>query len=347
MKNRIVAILEKALAACRRQGLLTAAESPVIEVELTKDPAHGDYATNLAMILASREKKNPRLLAGMLSEAIADTEGILERIEIAGPGFMNFSIRTETWVKELTVVHAQRERYGMMDFGRGKTVQVEFVSANPTGPLHIGHARGAVVGDVLANLLTAAGYAVSREYYINDAGNQMRNLGRSLWYRYREQMGQSVEFPDGCYRGDYMKDLAARVIAADGGAWLASDEEAVIAAFTDYAAGAILEGIKQDLQAFGVTFDCYFSERDLYRDNSVSRLLAELQEKGFVYREGETLWFKTTAFGDDKDRVVVRQNGEPTYFAADIAYHANKYQRGFDRVIDVWGADHQIGRAHV
>ena len=340
MKNRIVAILEKALAACRRQGLLTAAEAPVIEVELTKDPAHGDYATNLAMILASREKKNPRLLAGMLSEAIADTEGILERIEIAGPGFMNFSIRTEVWVKELTAVHAQRERYGMMDFGRGKKVQVEFVSANPTGPLHIGHARGAVVGDVLANLLTAAGYAVSREYYINDAGNQMRNLGRSLWYRYREQMGQSVEFPDGCYRGDYMKDLAARVIAADGGAWLASDEEAVIAAFTDYAAGAILEGIKQDLQAFGVIFDCYFSERDLYRDNRVGRLLAELQEKGFVYREGETLWFKTTAFGDDKDRVVVRQNGEPTYFAADIAYHANKYQRGFDRVIDVWGADH-------
>ncbi|MDO9559286.1 MAG: arginine--tRNA ligase [Syntrophales bacterium] len=340
MKNRIVAILEKALAACRRQGLLTAAEAPVIEVELTKDPAHGDYATNLAMILASREKKNPRLLAGMLSEAIADTEGILERIEIAGPGFMNFSIRTEVWVKELTAVHAQRERYGMMDFGRGKKVQVEFVSANPTGPLHIGHARGAVVGDVLANLLTAAGYAVSREYYINDAGNQMRNLGRSLWYRYREQMGQSVEFPDGCYRGDYMKDLAARVIAADGGAWLASEEEAVITAFTDYAAGAILEGIKQDLQAFGVIFDCYFSERDLYRDNRVGRLLAELQEKGFVYREGETLWFKTTAFGDDKDRVVVRQNGEPTYFAADIAYHANKYQRGFDRVIDVWGADH-------
>jgi arginyl-tRNA synthetase len=340
MKNRIVAILDQALDACCRQGLLTAAEAPVIEVELTKDQAHGDYATNLAMILASREKKNPRLLAGMLSEAIADTEGILERIDIAGPGFMNFSIRTEAWVKELTAVHAKREHYGRMDFGRGKTVQVEFVSANPTGPLHIGHARGAVVGDVMANLLAAAGYAVTREYYINDAGNQMHNLGRSLWYRYREQMGQSVEFPDGCYRGDYMKDLAALVIARDGGAWLASDEEAVIAAFTDYAAGEILEGIKQDLQAFGVTFDCYFSERDLYRDNHVGLLLIELQEQGFVYREGETLWFKTTAFGDDKDRVVVRQNGEPTYFAADIAYHANKYQRGFDRVIDVWGADH-------
>ncbi len=182
-------------------------------MELTKDPAHGDYATNLAMILASREKKNPRLLAGMLSEAIADTEGILERVEIAGPGFMNFSVRAEAWVRELTAVHARRERYGRMDVGRGKTVQVEFVSANPTGPLHIGHARGAVVGDVMANLLAAAGYAVSREYYINDAGNQMHNLGRSLWCRYREQMGQPVEFPDGCYRGDYMKDLAARVIA--------------------------------------------------------------------------------------------------------------------------------------
>ncbi|MFH1080971.1 MAG: arginine--tRNA ligase [Pseudomonadota bacterium] len=340
MKTKIITILEQALAACRRQGLLTAAEWPVVEVELTKDPAHGDYATNLAMILASREKKNPRLIAGMLSEAIDDTGGILERVEIAGPGFMNFSIRTEVWVKELAAVHAQREQFGMMNFGRGKTTQVEFVSANPTGPLHIGHARGAVVGDIIANLLEAAGYAVSREYYINDAGNQMHNLGRSLWYRYREQMGQSVEFPDGCYHGDYMKDLAARIIARDGGAWLASDEDAVIPAFTDFAAGAILEGIKQDLQAFGVTFDCYFSERDLYRDNRVGRLLDELQEKGFVYREGETLWFKTTAFGDDKDRVVVRQNGEPTYFAADIAYHATKYQRGFDRVIDVWGADH-------
>lgn len=340
MKNRIVAILENALDACRRQGLLTLAETPVIEVELTKDPAHGDYATNLAMILASREKKSPRLLAGRLSEAIADTEGILDGVEIAGPGFMNFSIRTEAWVKELKAVHAQRECYGMMDFGKGKTVQVEFVSANPTGPLHIGHARGAVVGDITANLLAAAGYAVSREYYINDAGNQMHNLGRSLWYRYREQMGQSVEFPEGCYRGDYMKELASQLVAADGDAWLAKTEEAVIPAFTEYAAGAILEGIKQDLQAFGVTFDCYFSEQDLYRDDSVGRLLAELQEKGFVYREGEALWFKTTAFGDDKDRVVVRQNAEPTYFAADIAYHANKYQRGFDQVIDIWGADH-------
>jgi arginyl-tRNA synthetase len=244
------------------------------------------------------------------------------------------------WAAELTTVHARRERFGMPEIGGRKKVQVEFVSANPTGPLHIGHARGAVVGDVLANLLAAAGYAVSREYYINDAGNQMHNLGRSLWYRYLEQMGRAVEFPEGCYRGDYMKELASQVVARDGDAHLTSAEEAVVPVFTDFAAGAILEGIKQDLRAFGVTFDCYFSERDLYRDDGVGRLLTELQEKGFVYREEETLWFKTTAFGDDKDRVVVRANGEPTYFAADIAYHADKFRRGFDRVIDVWGADH-------
>ena len=340
MKTRIADILRRALAACHEQGLLKTDDLPGIEVELTKDPAHGDYATNLAMILASREKKNPRLLADALSKAIEDPDGILERVEIAGPGFMNFFVRAEAWVRRLAAVHAQGDRYGGMDFGRGKKVQVEFVSANPTGPLHIGHARGAVVGDVIANLMAAAGYAVSREYYINDAGNQMHNLGRSLWYRYREQMGQSVEFPEGCYRGDYMKELAAQMVAADGDAWLAKSEETVIPVFTDYAAGAILEGIKQDLQAFGVEFDVYFSERDLYRDNGVGRLLAELQEKGFIYREEETLWFKTTAFGDDKDRVVVRQSGEPTYFAADIAYHLNKYQRGFDQVIDVWGADH-------
>lgn len=340
MKNKIAEMLGLALAACRKQGLLKAAEVPGIEVEMSKDPAHGDYATNLAMILASREKKNPRQLADALSKAIEDPEGILERVEIAGPGFMNFFIRTEVWVAQLKNVHGQRDRYGMSHLGYGKKVQVEFVSANPTGPLHIGHARGAVVGDVIANLMAAAGYAVSREYYINDAGNQMVNLGRSLWYRYREQMGKTVEFPEGCYHGEYMKDLAARMVAADGDAWMAKGEDAVIPAFTDYAAGAILEGIQQDLQTFGVKFDVYFSERDLYRDNSVGRILAQLQDKGFIYREGETLWFRTTDFGDDKDRVVVRQSGEPTYFAADIAYHLNKYQRGFDQVIDVWGADH-------
>lgn len=340
MKKKIVALLEAALAACRCQGALPEGEIPFIEVDLTKDPAHGDYATNVAMVLASRAKKNPRLIAEALVRAMDDGDGLLEKIEIAGPGFINFSIRRESWASLLEAVHRLGGRYGMPDIGGGRRVQVEFVSANPTGPLHIGHARGAVVGDVIARILEAAGYAVSREYYINDAGNQMHNLGKSVWFRYLELLGRSIEFPENCYQGDYIRDLAAQVVTRDGEAWLARGQDAAVSPFTDFAAGAILEGIQEDLKTFGVVFDVYFSERELYREDGVARLLAELEGQGFIYREGETLWFKTTAFGDDKDRVVVRQNGEPTYFAADIAYHRNKYRRGFDRVIDIWGADH-------
>ena len=323
-----------------RRDCWTVEGLPFIEVELTKEPAHGDYASNVAMILASRAKKSPRLIADMLSKEISDPDRILEKIEIAGPGFMNFFIREGIWVTLLEAVHRLKGRYGTQQTGQGRRVQVEFVSANPTGPLHIGHARGAVVGDVIANILAASGYTVSREYYINDAGNQMYNLGKSLWFRYLEQLGQPIEFPEGCYRGDYLKDLAGQMVLKNGRTWAAKSQEEVIPLFTDYAAGAILEEIKEDLRDFGVVFDVYFSERELYKDDGVGKLLSALQAKEFIYREGETLWFRTTGFGDDKDRVVVRQNGEPTYFAADIAYHQNKYQRGFDRVIDVWGADH-------
>ena len=340
MKRTLVALLERAIKTGVEAGELPATAPPFIEVELTKDPGHGDYASNIAMIIASQVRKNPREIAKVLSERIEDPERMIEKVEIAGPGFMNFFVREGVLNQLLGEVEREGESYGSSDLGKGGRVQVEFVSANPTGPLHIGHARGAVVGDVMANILAAVGYRVSREYYINDAGNQMNNLGKSVFLRYRELLGEKMEFPEGCYRGDYIRDLAAELLKRDGDRHLDGDPEKVTRLFTDYAGNAILEGIKEDLGAFGVGFDLYFSERELYREDGVERLLQTLEERGFLYREGDALWFRTTSFGDEKDRVVIRKNGEPTYFAADIAYHRNKFLRGFETVIDIWGADH-------
>jgi arginyl-tRNA synthetase len=340
MKKALVTLLEKAIQTSIDGGLLSVAACPPIEMELTRDPGHGDYASNAAMILAAQARKNPREIARILTERIDDPGQILAKVEIAGPGFMNFFIREGCWASLLECVDRDGDRYGSADLGKDRRIQVEFVSANPTGPLHIGHARGAVVGDVMANILAAVGYRVFREYYINDAGNQMNNLGKSVFLRYRELLGATAEFPEGCYRGEYIKELAAELLKRDGDRYFHRDPEEISPLFTEYAGSVILDGIKEDLRMFGVVFDLYFSERELYRDDGVGRLLRELQEKGFIYNEGEALWFRTTAFGDDKDRVVVRQNGAPTYFAADIAYHRNKFQRGFTTVIDIWGADH-------
>ena len=340
MKQVLVALLEKSIQSGIAAGLLPAAALPRVDVEWTKDPGHGDYASNVAMILASQYRKNPREIAKILLERIDDSGQVLEKVEMAGPGFLNFFIREGSWYSLLKIVDDGSDRYGSAGFGNGRRIQVEFVSANPTGPLHIGHARGAVVGDVMANILAAVGYDVFREYYINDAGNQMNNLGRSVLLRYRELLGRTEEFPEGCYKGDYIRDLAAELLKRDGERYLDMDEKEAIPLLTTYAGGAILEGIKEDLLTFGVVFDLYFSERELYREDGVGSLLRQLQEKDFIYQEGDALWFRTTAFGDEKDRVVVRQNGDPTYFAADIAYHRNKFLRGFETVIDIWGADH-------
>lgn len=340
MKKNLVDLLSKTLQACFDKGIFEQKDVPPIEVESPKENAHGDYATNMAMILASILKTSPRTIATRIIENIEDGDNILEKVEIAGPGFINFFIKDNVWATLLQEVDEKNDRFGESEIGKGKRVQVEFVSANPTGPLHIGHARGAVIGDVVANILQASGYSVSREYYINDAGNQMNNLGRSVLYRYRQLLGEDTDYPDECYQGQYINELADEIIKKDGNRHQVKPEEELISFFTDYAAGSILEEIKNDLEAFGVVFDCFFSERELYKDDGVETLLRELQEKGYIYREGNTLWFRTTDFGDEKDRVVVRENGEPTYFAADIAYHKNKYERNFDTVIDVWGADH-------
>lgn len=348
MKKRLERMVGEALAACMEKGTLAAAELPAVEIELTKDAAHGDYATNAAMMLASRLKMNPRRIAEALIAELADPGGVVARTEIAGPGFINFFIREGFWATLLEAVEREGAGYGRLDFGAGRRVQVEFVSANPTGPLHIGHARGAVVGDAVAAILAACGYAVEREYYINDAGNQMHNLGRSVLARCRELAGGGAPFPENGYQGEYIRELAREVLAREDRRCLDEAEGEAIPRLTDHAGGVILDGIKEDLKAFGVIFDRYFSERTLYENDGVARLLAALEAQGFIYREDGTLWFRTTAFGDEKDRVVIRQNGEPTYFAADIAYHKNKFERGFDTVIDVWGADHHgyIPRMH-
>lgn len=335
-------MLNDAVNGCIEKRIIDAETISAIEVEIPKDTTHGDYASNVAMVLASRvgKKLPPRKIAEVLIEHIDDRDNILEKVEIAGPGFINFFIRENVWATLLKEIEEREDDYGTSDLGNGKKILVEFVSANPTGPLHIGHGRGAVVGDVLANILSASGYSVFREYYINDQGNQMNNLGISVLARYLELLGETVEFPEAGYRGDYIRDIAGKMMERDGDIHGKRDREAAIQDFTEYAAGAILDEIKEDLRAFGVVFESYFSEKDLYKDGGVTGLLAELEAKGFIYHDGETLWFKTTDFGDEKDRVVIRKNGEPTYFAADIAYHRNKYERGFDSLIDIWGADH-------
>jgi arginyl-tRNA synthetase len=342
MKSKLQILLGSAVKVCINKGLIEADAVPVIEIDIPKDASHGDYASNVAMVLASRVKGSlpPRRIAAVIAEHIQESDDVLERIEIAGPGFMNFFIKEHMWATLLEDVDKLGDRYGASDYGGGKNVHSEFVSANPTGPLHIGHARGAVVGDVVTNILEASGFLVFREYYINDAGNQMNNLGKSVLFRYRELLGEGIEFPDGCYQGDYIRDIAQEIIDKEGDIYCARNQEEAVRIFTDYAASAILNEIKEDLKAFGVVFDNYFSESNLYKDDRVAQLLAELEKKQFIYSDGETLWFKTTDFGDEKDRVVIRKNGEPTYFAADIAYHQNKYDRGFETIIDVWGADH-------
>jgi arginyl-tRNA synthetase len=342
MRKRLIELIERAVSSCIAGGLIEAVTLPYIEVETPKDATHGDYASNVAMVLASRMKKRlpPRKIAENLLTHMEDRENILEKVDIAGPGFMNFYIKENIWPTLLKEIDEGRDKYGDSHIGNGRKILIEFVSANPTGPLHIGHGRGAVVGDVLANILAASGYDVSREYYINDQGNQMQNLGRSVYARYLELFGEAVAFPDAGYQGDYIRDIAVRIRERDDDIHRKEGGIETIRYFTEYAAGIILDEIKEDLGAFGVVFENYFSEKDLYREDGVEKMLAMLEERGFIYYDGETRWFKTTDFGDEKDRVVIRKNGEPTYFAADIAYHENKYARGFDALIDIWGADH-------
>jgi arginyl-tRNA synthetase len=361
------------LAALNRlpEGLLPEAPSAsMVVVDRTKDTQHGDFATNIAMRLAKAARRNPRELAQAIVAALP-ANAFIARTEIAGAGFINFFLATDAYVRELATVHEQGERYGRSNLGAGERVMVEFVSANPTGPLHVGHGRQAAYGATLSNILSAVGFNVAREYYINDAGRQMDILAVSTWLRYLEICGEELPFPANGYRGDYVRPLAQLLHTKVGeklrhpaGAVLLKlpddapigDKEIYIDALMDRAReligadgfrevlelslAAMLADIREDLGEFGVSFDRWYSERALSDSGAIDRSLAKLEGQGRLYKQEGATWFRATEFGDEKDRVVVRENGQKTYFASDIAYHLEKREMGFSRLIDVLGADH-------
>jgi arginyl-tRNA synthetase len=371
VKEHIASKLADAVYRLQIAGSLPAEGLPEIMVERTRDRAHGDFATNLAMLLAKPARRKPRELAELLVAAIEPGNEI-SRIEIAGPGFINFHLGPSAWHGVLRAVLEHGAAFGRSKRGAGQRVQVEFVSANPTGPLHVGHGRGAAYGAAVADLLEAVGFAVHREYYVNDAGRQMDILAASVYLRYLELCGETVPFPANGYQGDYVWDIAATLhreggdvlrhpvelvfegVSADATA--GGDKEAHIDGLIerikallgasnyrhvfDEGLGAILGDIRRDLEEFGVTYDEWFSERSLTDSNAVMRCMERLKESGHVYERDGALWFRSTDYGDEKDRVIVRDNGQTTYFASDIAYHATKLERGYHRVIDIWGADH-------
>jgi len=308
--------------------------------ERPKDKIHGDWATNVAMVLASQTKQPPRKVAESIVKHIDDKKRFLSKVEIAGPGFINFYL-SDRWFREtLKEIKLKRDKFGHLDMGCGEKVQVEFVSANPVGPMHLGHGRWAAVGDALANLMTAAGYDVTREFYVNDYGNQMRIFGCSVAARYAEILGEDVVFPEDGYQGEYIKEIAQEIIDKEGGKYLKLSEEQRGEFFKKIAYRQVLDHIKKVLLDMGVKFDVWFSETSLHESRAIEEAISELREQEYIFEKDGALWLRTTAFKDDKDRVLIRENGEPTYFAADIAYHKNKLNRGFDKLINIWGADH-------
>ncbi len=364
-------MLQQALECLKQSGALPDDANPSIQVERTRDSAHGDFASNLAMMLAKPARKKPRDIAEDLVAALPASETVI-KIEIAGPGFINFYLSPQAFQAVVPTILEAGDNFGRSTQGAGKRVQVEFVSANPTGPLHVGHGRGAAYGATVADLLAAMGYEVHREYYVNDAGRQMDILAASVWLRYLELAGEELPFPVNGYKGDYVWDVAAKLhrensdrfrhawsdIAAalpddecDGG----DKEKYIDAVITqaktllgsvdyrfvfDTGLDYILADIRDDLSHFNVNYEHWFSERSLTETGAVSRAVKRLEQSGHVYKKDGAKWFRSSDFGDEKDRVLVRDNGQSTYFASDIAYHMDKLERGFERVIDIWGADH-------
>ena len=370
MKQTIHDLIAQALADLQQSDVLPAHLQTDIQVTPSKDRSQGDFASNIAMMLAKAAGKPPRELADLIVAQLG-THQAIKKVEVAGPGFINFFVPSVTGHSVINDVLQQGESFGASDYGKGEKIQVEFVSANPTGPLHVGHGRGAASGATLANILRCVGYEVQTEYYVNDAGRQMDILGTSTWLRYLELCGVEIDFPSNGYQGDYVWDIAATVYRQHGDRFQVSQQQLMKNVRADAPAGdkekhiddlivnarsllgedgyriifdqaleTLVDVIRNDLHAFGVDFDDWFSERSLSENGHIESAIQRLTENGHTYNKDGAIWFRSTDFGDEKDRVVKRENGQTTYFASDIAYHMNKFDRGFDRVINIWGADH-------
>ncbi|GIN57168.1 arginine--tRNA ligase [Lederbergia ruris] len=327
-------------AAVLKAGLAEAEQLPEVMIETPKDQAHGDYSTNMAMQLARIAKKAPRMIAEEISAHFDRSKASIEKVEIAGPGFINFYMDNSYLTKILPVILKQKDEYGSSQAGKGQSVQVEFVSANPTGDLHLGHARGAAVGDSLCNIFEKAGYEVTREYYINDAGNQINNLAYSVEARYFQALGLDKEMPEDGYHGKDIIELGKKLAAEKGQQYVQMDEKERFDIFRQYGLEYELAKLKKDLEDFRVKFDVWYSETSLYENGKILPALEQLKEKGFIYEKDGATWFQSTAFGDDKDRVLIKKDGSYTYLMPDIAYHLDKLARGYDQLINIWGADH-------
>ncbi len=339
LKHILGGVLADAVDRASREQGWPPVSMPEIAWEYPPEPTFGDLSTTLSFALAKQVRRSPRDVATAIQRAVHPDPALVEKIEVAGPGYLNIFVANGWWHAVIREILEAGAAYGRATVGQDQRVQVEFVSANPTGPLHVGHGRGAALGDAIANLLRAAGYRVEREYYINDAGSQMRLLGESVWARHLEACGRPVQFPENGYHGEYIRELAAQVAAAVPGlAGLEADQ--AISTCTERASRILLGEIEADLSAFGVVFDSWVSERSLYESGEVEAVLATLRAGGYLYEEGKAVGFRASDFGDEKDRILIRSNGEPTYVTSDIAYHANKIRRGFDRLINIWGADH-------
>jgi arginyl-tRNA synthetase len=337
IKERIAEIITEACKASQQEGVLPFDGVPVPIIEIPREEEFGDYSTNIAFLLAPKVRKSPQDIARILIQHMSYGD-LCDKVELAGKGFINFYVKDEVWRGALLDVRKKGLQSFLPDVGAGKKVLMEFVSSNPTGPLHIGHGRGAVVGDVLANILKKTGYSIVKEYYVNDAGKQIVTLGESTYARLMELKGEQVVFEDRFYQGDYVKDIAAVVVKQ--GLPVPTDIKEASKFLARFASDTVMEGIKRDLEDFGVFFDNYFSETTLYEKGVVDSTIETLKEKGYAYEKDEALWFRTSLFEKDEDRVLIKSDGEKTYFASDIAYHKEKFDRSFDILIDIWGSDH-------